>query len=445
MSALNVLIVDDDPAIVRAIDLRLRKAGFNTLFAYDGREGLAIAQREAPDAVLMDLRMPVMDGFTMLEKLQNSVHTARIPAIILSADSADRARLRVLRSGATFFVEKPYRAEDLMQALNVALAPARGPAPGDAKHAGNSDAHHSSPETHQTPEERAHKMATSSEINVPRNRKILIADDDPAVVRALSVRCKKLGLEVDTAENGLQAILKAQRSNPRLLILDINMPEADGFRVCEWLLDPQRPPVDVVVLTGRDDSDTLGRCDSFGAFYVQKNNETWDAIKDVLVEVLQIEDAAFEAVGHTHLAHIAEAEINGQSKPKILVVDDDMDLTRALARRLAKCGAETLTASNGVEAYRIAVREKPNVVIADYGMPEGGGHYLLWRLKSTEATQHIPIIIITGQRLEPGTDSPLTRETKGRGGAVALLRKPLDNNALFAELGRHCQLQYRPN
>ena len=84
--------------------------------------------------------------------------------------------------------------------------------------------------------------ATAAAPDATTNRKVLIADDDPAVVRALSVRCKKLGLEVETAENGLQAILKASRNPPRLLILDINMPEADGFRVCEWLLDPQRPP-----------------------------------------------------------------------------------------------------------------------------------------------------------------------------------------------------------
>ncbi len=80
-------------------------------------------------------------------------------------------------------------------------------------------------------------MPIASEVKVKANRRVLIADDDPAVVRALSVRCKKLGLEVETAANGLQAILKAQRNPPRLLILDIKMPEADGFRVCEWLLE----------------------------------------------------------------------------------------------------------------------------------------------------------------------------------------------------------------
>ena len=62
-----------------------------------------------------------MDGFTLLERLQNSVHTRNIPAIILSADAADKARLRALRAGATFFVEKPYKAQDLIDALSTTL------------------------------------------------------------------------------------------------------------------------------------------------------------------------------------------------------------------------------------------------------------------------------------------------------------------------------------
>jgi CheY-like chemotaxis protein len=423
---INVLIVDDDREIVRAIDLRLSKAGFQTMTAFDGAEGLALALDEAPDAILMDLRMPVMDGFAMLERLQNSVHTASTPAIILSADSADRARLKALRGGATYFVEKPYEADALIRALTAAITPK----------AAATDA--------QSSQQREHQMSTQSDIEAEPNRRVLIADDDPAVVRALSVRCKKLGLEVETAENGLQAILKAQRRPPRLLILDINMPEADGFRVCEWLLDPRRPPVDVVMLTGRDDTETLGRCDSFGAFYVPKNQDTWASIRAILMETLGI-DAAVLEVEDAMKTNIAEAELMRQKRNKILIVDDDADLTRALSRRLSKCGAETITASNGVEAYRLAVREKPSAIIADYAMPEGGGHYLLWRLKSTEATRHIPVIMITGQRFEAGTENPLERDSTGRAGAVALLRKPLDTEALFKELAQHCAIEYPPH
>jgi DNA-binding response OmpR family regulator len=427
VSEARVLIVDDDREIARAIGLRLSSVGFKPIMAFDGQQGLKIAQSDPPDAIILDLRMPVMDGFTLLERLQNSVHTRNIPAIILSADAADKARLRALRAGATFFVEKPYKAQDLIEALDTTLERRR------------------QAETNLPfePRERNAMAATASTPDAGTNRKVLIADDDPAVVRALSVRCKKLGLEVDTAENGLQAILKASRNPPRLLILDINMPEADGFRVCEWLLDPNRPPVDVVMLTGRDDSDTLVRCDSFGAFYVPKNQETWDTIKAIMGEILEIDDATLAT------ASAPRSNFGGEARPvvrekrnKVLIVEDDADLARALERRLQKCGAETSIASNGIEAYRMAMKESPDVIIADYVMPEGGGHYLLWRLKSTESTKHIPVIMITGQTFEPGTEHAMGRDVVGRNGAVKFFRKPLDTDALFRELQLHTSIQY---
>jgi CheY-like chemotaxis protein len=77
-------------------------------------------------------------------------------------------------------------------------------------------------------------------------------------------------------------------------------------------------------------------------------------------------------------------------------------------------------------------------------MPEGGGHYLLWRLKSTEATRHIPVIVVTGQAMESGTDYPIVRESVGRSGAVKFFKKPLDTDALFRELAQYCAIQYSP-
>lgn len=445
-----MLIVDDDREITRAIALRLSNVGFQPLMAFDGQQGLQMVLADRPDAIILDLRMPVMDGFTLLEKLQNSVHTRNIPAIILSADAADKARLKALRAGATYFVEKPYRAQDLIDALSVTLerrqAVTLPPEPREVDPL-PAEAHPTETTTLVTePRERSRMSATAAAPEPPANRRVLIADDDPAVVRALSVRCKKLGLQVETAENGLQAILKASRNPPRLLILDINMPEADGFRVCEWLLDPQRPPVDVVMLTGRDDSDTLTRCDSFGAFYVPKNQETWDTIKSILGEVLEIDNVTLASVGSQRTSFGGQAPPAVREKRnKVLIVEDDADLARALERRLKKCGAETIIASNGIEAFRLATKELPDVIIADYIMPEGGGHYLLWRLKSTDATRHIPVIMITGQTFEPGIEHSIGRETTGRNGAVKMFHKPLDTDALFRELAQHCSIQYQPN
>src|SRR5450755_625000 len=92
--------------------------------------------------------------------------------------------------------------------------------------------------------------------------KILIADDDPDIVRLLADRCVKMGFQVETAANGMQMLIKARRSHPDIMIVDVNMPEMDGISVCSRLLNPGSKPVEVVVVTGSSDQETAERCES---------------------------------------------------------------------------------------------------------------------------------------------------------------------------------------
>jgi len=69
---------------------------------------------------------------------------------------------------------------------------------------------------------------------------MLIADDDPAIVRLLADRCAGVGFVVETAVNGVQALIKAHQHHPDIVVIDVNMPEADGLKVCAHLLDPSR-------------------------------------------------------------------------------------------------------------------------------------------------------------------------------------------------------------
>lgn len=93
-----------------------------------------------------------------------------------------------------------------------------------------------------------------------KSPKMLIADDDPAIVRLLADRCVKMGFKVETATNGLQLLVKARRNHPDIIIVDVNMPELDGLSVCSRLLDPGGKPVEVVVVTGANDPETAERC-----------------------------------------------------------------------------------------------------------------------------------------------------------------------------------------
>src|SRR5690348_5010630 len=94
---------------------------------------------------------------------------------------------------------------------------------------------------------------------------VLLADDDPAFVHELEIRCKNLGLEVTIANDGLRALLKVSKEKPDLLILDLKLPDVDGFRVCERLADPKFPALPVIILTGNSDEATVARCESLGA------------------------------------------------------------------------------------------------------------------------------------------------------------------------------------
>src|SRR5471030_2548262 len=100
--------------------------------------------------------------------------------------------------------------------------------------------------------------------------KMLVADDDPSIVRLLADRCARVGFEVETATNGIQALIKAHRNHPDIMVIDVNMPEADGLTVCARLLDPSKRSLNVVVVTGSREAETFERCDGFGAYYVRK-------------------------------------------------------------------------------------------------------------------------------------------------------------------------------
>lgn len=117
--SLTILLVDDDPDIVRAADMRLRAAGYETLTACDGQDGVIAAVEGRPDLIVMDVRMPRMDGFAALAEFKERLDTRDIPVIMLSASIRDQQA--ALDAGARHFLRKPYRGEMLVQAVDALI------------------------------------------------------------------------------------------------------------------------------------------------------------------------------------------------------------------------------------------------------------------------------------------------------------------------------------
>ena len=112
-------MVDDERKIAQAIRVRLQAAGFKVLAAYDGAQGVETATREKPDAIVLDIRMPVMDGLTALTKLRENEATRHIPVVILSASLVKNRE--AIDRGARYFLEKPYEAQRLLDTLQTVL------------------------------------------------------------------------------------------------------------------------------------------------------------------------------------------------------------------------------------------------------------------------------------------------------------------------------------
>ncbi len=121
MGQKKILIVDDERDIVKALMIRLQSNGYNVVAAFDGAQGIFMANKEVPDLVILDIRMPAEDGFGVAEKLKQSDRTDQIPIIFLTGSPERNAEERAMGLGARFYIKKPYDPEELLDAVKRAL------------------------------------------------------------------------------------------------------------------------------------------------------------------------------------------------------------------------------------------------------------------------------------------------------------------------------------
>lgn len=117
----KILIIEDDPIVIKLIGYFLIKENYSVSFGFNGEEGLVKAIKEKPDLILLDIMMPVMDGFQLLEILKTDKELADIPIIILSSLSQDADILRALKKGASDYLTKPLSPQILLAKIKKYL------------------------------------------------------------------------------------------------------------------------------------------------------------------------------------------------------------------------------------------------------------------------------------------------------------------------------------
>ena len=117
----RVLLVDDEPVLLRLLQVNFRVGGFEVAVAPDGETALAQAERATPDAVVLDVLLPGIDGFEVLRRLREAPGTARVPVVMLSAQAQDVDRERGYALGVDAYVTKPFDPPALLALVREAL------------------------------------------------------------------------------------------------------------------------------------------------------------------------------------------------------------------------------------------------------------------------------------------------------------------------------------
>jgi signal transduction histidine kinase/CheY-like chemotaxis protein len=206
----TVLAIDDDPAVLELLERFLTKEGYSVTTARSGADGLRLAAELRPAAITLDVVMPGMDGWAVLRQLKTNPTLAAIPVVIVSMTD-DMARGLAL--GAHEFLVKPVDRARLLEIVSKVKPPS---APG----------------------------------------RVLVVEDDPASREMLEKLLRNADCSVTSATNGVEALKAVEAVTPHLILLDLMMPQMDGFEVVAKLrADARWRAIPIVIVTAKDLTD----------------------------------------------------------------------------------------------------------------------------------------------------------------------------------------------
>ena len=378
-----VLVVEDDASFAGILVDACREYGFKCLAASTGEEGLDLAAQFIPDGVILDIRMPGMDGWTVLDKLKNNTLTRHIPVHIISVEEAAN---KSLQKGAIGHATKPIRREQIMEALE--------------------------------------KL---ERISIEMKKRVLLVEDEEMMRRSIKDLIGDRDVEVDEASNGTQAIEMIKNNGYGCLILDLSLPDMTGFELLATMKREGVKVPPVIVHTSRDLTEQEEvTIREHAESIVIKGVRSQERLLDEVSLFLHRMVGKMPEVKKQMIRNLYENDSLLQGR-KVLVVDDDMRTTFALSRLLTERGMIPLKAANGEQAL-IALEREPDVdlVLMDIMMPVMDGYEAIKRIREQERFRKLPIIALTAKAM------PGDRSTCLEAGASDYLPKPLDQERLLS-------------
>jgi CheY-like chemotaxis protein len=380
-----VLIVEDDAAFAKTELEIARQRGFKGIVALRGDSGLALAHEFKPDAIILDMKLPVMDGWTVLDHLKHHPETRHIPVHIVSGGDG---RTTALRAGAVAYVEKPATKEALDEAFS--------------------------------------ELSSFLERGV---RNLLVVEDDEEQRQAVA-ELVGAGEDVDVTGVGSADEALAALENKRFdcMVLDLKLPDTSGFQLLEKLKQDERfATLPVIVYTGKElTRREETRLKKYADTIIVKDASSPERLLDETSLFLHRVEARLPQAKRRMLEQLHSAEEIFKGK-KILIVDDDVRNVFALTSVLESNGMEVLFAENGRDGIE-TLKRNPDVdlVLMDIMMPEMDGYQTTQAVREMPEFEQLPIISLTAKAMKGD------REKSIASGASDYITKPVDTDQLLS-------------
>ncbi len=381
-----LLIVEDDAHYARVLRDLARDKGFKVLVAQRGTDALTLAREYRPTAVSLDVFLPDMLGWTVLNHLKQEPATRHIPVQMLTLDED---RQHGLARGAFSFLTKPTSTEGLKSALD-----------------------------------------RIKEYSTAHQRKLLIVEDNPGEQLSIKELLGHDDISVSVMSTGGEALEALEREPFDCVVLDLRLPDMSGFDVLERLRNaPQLGDVPVVVFTGKELSpDEDARLRSLARSVVVKGVESPERLLDETALFLHrvVADLPEEKQKMLDRLHRSDDALMGR---KVLIVDDDVRNIFALSSVLERRGMAVLTAGTGREAIE-TLEHTPDtaIVLMDIMMPGMDGYATMQVIRQNPAFRRLPIIALTAKAMKGDREKCL------EAGASEYLAKPVNTEQLLSAL-----------
>jgi CheY-like chemotaxis protein len=381
-----LLVVEDDKHYARALRDLSRDKGFKVLVATGGVEALNLAREFHPTAVSLDVFLPDMLGWTVLNHLKQDPATRHIPVQMLTLDED---RYHGLSRGAFAFVTKPTTPQGLDMAL-----------------------------------------ARIKEYAAPRRRRLLVVEDNPAEQFSIRELLGYNDIDVVAVATGSEALTAVAEISFDCVVLDLRLPDMSGFEVLERFRDtPSLGDLPIVVFTGKELSpEEDARLHTLARSVVLKGVESPERLLDETALFLHrvVSDLPPEKQRMIERLHRSDEALVDK---RVLVVDDDVRNIFALSSVLERRGMKVLTANTGREAIT-TLESTPDVaiVLMDVMMPEMDGYETMRAIRRNAQLRRLPIIALTAKAMKGDREKCL------EAGASEYLAKPVNTEQLLSAL-----------